>query len=376
LNQRFDQRLTSGSFSALGSYFQGRLRTSLGLSRDFWKQKASRPTRPDPITNETRFVDLAGSFVEPEQVPLYNFTSNWVTNQTYGAVWKVKTWLAFTGAYQETALFTDNFGSNLFGRPLQPRSGQGEDYGVRFNLLNNRLQANLTYYDNVADNIPVTFNAAVNTELQALLGPVTVGTTDSKSETSRGLELEVVTNLTANWTARLAASRTLVHPSNTYPQLRGLLAQAREVAQSRGLDPDTATATASDFVEQADSDAGAAGMVRISVKRWVGNLVTRYTFTEGAFKGLALGGSVRFTDGKPRVAAVVGGVEVLPATFTEDTWTVNPFVSYRRKIGRIMWTGQVNVQNAFDEITDQGAQYRYPRYTEPRQIIYTLNAQF
>lgn len=62
----------------------------------------------------------------------------------------------------------------------------------------------------------LTFPAAVNTELQGLLGPVTGGTTDTKSETSRGLEFEVVTNLTRNWTGRLALSRALVHPSNTF----------------------------------------------------------------------------------------------------------------------------------------------------------------
>lgn len=376
LNQRFDQSLTSGSLSALGSYVDGRLRTSLGLSRDRWIQKASAATVNDPVTNETRFVDAAGNFVAPAQVPLYPFTSNWVTNQTYGGVFKVTRWFALTGAYQETALFTDNFGSDLFGRPLKPRSGSGQDYGVRFNLLADRLQTTFTYFDNTAENIPVTFPATVTTEIQGLLGPVMAGNTDTKGETSRGLEFELVSNLTRNWTGRLAVSRSIVHPSGTFPQLKGLLAQARETARSRGLDPDTATATTQDFVEQADSDAGAAGQVRVSIKRWVGNLVTRYTFTAGALKGLALGGSVRYFDGKPRREAVVGGVEVLPAMFTDSQWTVNPFVSYRHRFGRITWTAQVNLNNVFNTITDQGAQYRYPRYTEPRQIIYTLNAQF
>ena len=108
-------------------------------------------------------------------------------------------------------------------------------------------------------------------------------------------------------------------------------------------------------------------MVRIAVPRWVGNVVTRYTLTDGPLKRLALGGSIRYYEGKPRVAAVVGGQEILPDKFTKDSWTVNPFISYRRKIGRIHWTAQLNVNNVFTDITDQGAQYRYPRYTEPRQ---------
>jgi outer membrane receptor protein involved in Fe transport len=381
VNQRFDQSLTSGSFSALGSYFNGRLRTSLGISRDYWNQDASQPTRLDPTTNETRFVDAAGNFVEPSRVPLYPFTTNWVTNQTYGGVFKVTRWLALTGTYQETALFTDNFGTDLFGRPLKPRSGHGQDYGVRFTLLEDqqnqpRLHTSLTYYDNTNENVPVTFPATVTTEIQGLLGPVFAGNTDTKDEASRGLELEIVSNLTRNWTSKVAVSRTLVHPGNTFPKLKSMLERARAAAKATGLDPDAATTTTSDFVEQADADAGAAGMVRVSTTRWVGSAVTRYSFTQGALKGLAVGGSVRYYDGKPRVAAVVGGVPVLPDTFTDHLWTVNPFASYRRKIGRLTWTAQVNVNNLFDTITDQGAQYRYPRYTEPRQIIYTLTAQF
>jgi outer membrane receptor for monomeric catechols len=105
-------------------------------------------------------------------------------------------------------------------------------------------------------------------------------------------------------------------------------------------------------------------------------VVTRYSFTEGTLKGLALGGSLRYRDGKPRAGAVVGGVMVLPETFTEHQWTVGPFVSYRRTVARVTWTMQVNVKNLFNDVTDQGTQYRYPRYTEPRQIVTTLTAQF
>ena len=69
-------------------------------------------------------------------------------------------------------------------------------------------------------------------------------------------------------------------------------------------------------------------------------------------------------------------MEILPDTITADQLTINPFVSYQRKFGRITWIAQFNVNNILDKVTDQGAQYRYPRYTEPRQFIYTLTARF
>src|SRR5262249_46306073 len=108
-NQRFDQSLTSGSFTALGSYFQDRLRTTLGISRDRWLQSATAAARTDAATNEVRFVDSAGNVVSADNVPLYPFATNWVTNQVYGGVLKVTPWLALTGTYQESSLFTDNF---------------------------------------------------------------------------------------------------------------------------------------------------------------------------------------------------------------------------------------------------------------------------
>src|SRR5205814_4220008 len=137
-----------------------------------------------------------------------------------------------------------------------------------------------------------------------------------------------------------------------------------------------ATATATDVVRQADADAGGAGMVKVSIPRRTGSFVTRYSFREGAVKGLSLGTGMRYYDGKPRVAAIVDNVQILPDTVTKPQLTVSPFASYRRKIGRLTWTGQVNVNNIFNRITDQGAQYRYPRFTEPRQFIYTLYTQF
>jgi hypothetical protein len=237
LNQKFDQSLTSISLSALGSYFNGRLRTSLGISRDHWDQKASRPTALDPVTNETRFVDAAGGLVSADRVPLYPFTSNWVTNQTYGGVFRVTKWMSLTGAYQETALFTDNVGSDLFGKPLKPRGGEGTILACASICSRSGSPRRSRISRTRGENIPVTFPAAVTTELTGLLGPVTVGNTDTRSETSRGLEFELVTNLTRNWTGRLALSRALVNPSNTFPQLKSLLQRARAEAQNRGLDP-------------------------------------------------------------------------------------------------------------------------------------------
>ena len=117
-------------------------------------------------------------------------------------------------------------------------------------------------------------------------------------------------------------------------------------------------------------------MVRISIKRWVGNFVTRYSITEGALRGVALGTSVRYYDGKPPR----GGGGRRRADFARhhhgrhaDRESLHQLPPENRP-HHVAGADERN--NVFNKITDQGAQYRYPRYTEPRQFIYTLSAQF
>jgi hypothetical protein len=85
---------------------------------------------------------------------------------------------------------------------------------------------------------------------------------------------------------------------------------------------------------------------------------------------------VRYLFGKNRAAIVVGGQEALPQVVTEDQFIVSPFASYRRKFGATVWTFQVNVNNLFDKVTDQGTAWRYTRWTDPRQIISTVSVRF
>ena len=69
-------------------------------------------------------------------------------------------------------------------------------------------------------------------------------------------------------------------------------------------------------------------------------------------------------------------MEVLPATTTEDYVLVNPFVSYRKKFHRFTWSFQLNVNNLFDNRSNQGIVWRFPRYLDPRQFVYTASVAY
>lgn len=373
-SQRFEQSLASCTLNALGSYFDGRVRTSVGFGRDHWKQDSFRPLVSDPATDEQRFVDAAGNLIQNQglsfvEVPLIPFSDQWVTNQTYGLVWHATSWLALTAGYFESALFSDNVGKDLNGRALLPHTGAGTDYSVRFNLLDRRLSLNFTYFQNTAENISSAVAADVRTELLPLLSVPFVNTTDYRDRGTKGLEIELIANLTPQWTVRGAFGRNEVKFTRFYPLLREKIDEARANAQRDGRNPEDATVISRTFLADQEANDVATGRKNAS-------LTTRYQFTRGLLRGFALGSSIRRLFGKDRAAVSVGGLEVLPQTQTENQWIVSPFVSYRHKWRGFQLSAQLNVNNLFDEVTDQGTAWRYIRWTDPRQIITTVSLSF
>ena len=377
-NQRFDQSLDVGFVHRAGFVFQG------PAALDHRAQPRSVAARAriwplEPTRQRTRSASSTppATSSRPTACRSIPFATNWVTNQVYGGVFKVTPWLALTGTYQESSLFTDNFGTDLFGKPLKPRSGHGEDYGVRF-TWDTRLHASFVYYDNVNENVPLPgLSAAVQNEMRALVGSVLAGNVDTKDEASRGIEFEVTTNFTAQLDefahvfAIRGPSGEHLRAAQDAPPGGARYRQQSRPESGRG-DGDHDRPRAAGRRRRGRGGHGARLDPAADGQLWS----PATPFLEGAVRGISLGTAVRYYDGKPRVAAIVDNVQVLPDTTTKQQLTVSPFVSYRRKIGRITWTGQVNVNNIFNRITDQGAQYRYPRFTEPRQFIYTLTAQF
>jgi hypothetical protein len=377
--QYFDQSLSTAVFQHLGTFFQGRLRTSIGLSRDHWRQARNLPTRSFGDAQEWRFVDAAGNALDSDakRIPTEPSADNWRTNTSYGAVWHVTDWTSLTASYQETALFTDNVGTDLFGNPRAPTSGSGVDLGVRFHLFGGRLNAAVIRYDNTSENNQLGIGTArrdeVNTALD--LGRTTpspdriVGLDDSSDRDTRGWELELTANLSRSWTSRLTFSTSQNQRASSLPQFRAKVALAEAHLRSRGVstgDIQTALANSLGFIEDQSSDD-------LQPRQLRGNFVTRYEFRDGALRGLSLGTAVRWAHGRVRDPGglTITGVLVIPERQNADELIVSPFLKYSARFGPVRWTGQLNVDNAGNNVTNQGRIARYPRYTDPRQITLT-----
>lgn len=382
--QYFDQSLSTAVFQHLGTFFNGRLRTSIGVSRDHWLQAKNLPTRAFGDAQEWRFVDAAGNALDPDAtaVPTERNADTWRTNTSYGAVYHLTPWLGLTASYQETALFTDNVGTDLYGRPRAPTTGSGVDLGVRLHLLEGRVNAALVRYNNTAENNRTGIGAALRTEINAALntGRATaspdeiIGLDDSNDRTTEGWELELTANLTRAWTTRLGFSTTQNRRSASVPQLRAKTAAAESYLRSLGrsaAEIQTALAATSDYLsDQAAED--------LQPKQYRGNIVTRYDLRSGPLAGLGIGGSVRWARGRVRDPGglYITGVLVIPERRNADEFVVSPFLKYSGRTGRVRWTAQLNVDNAFNNVTNQGRIARYPRYTDPRLITLTHTFRF
>ncbi|MEY4688519.1 MAG: hypothetical protein RIR76_2542, partial [Verrucomicrobiota bacterium] len=190
---------------------------------------------------------------------------------------------------------------------------------------------------------------------------------DYRDQTSSGVEFELVGNVMRNLTLRGTYSYNSVINVRFFPLVRPFLAAAQTAARARGLDPDLATQITQDFLEAQENNLAK------NIRR-TANLVARYSFTQGALRGVAAGAAARWTAGRPRGA--LGGVATLPATTMPDFVVVNPFVSYRTRIGKLGWSFQLNVNNVFNDDTDSGNSYTWTRYTEPRHFISTVSVEF
>jgi outer membrane receptor protein involved in Fe transport len=368
-NARFDQSLTSASVNAIGAYFKRRLHTSVGVSRDRWHQRSARLIN-DPVTGDRTFVDGVGALIpEGGRIPTFELYRRWVTNQTYGAVWHMLPWVSLSGGYFESAQFADSSGTLLDGRPLPPQTGEGHDYGLRFKLWQDHITLVLTRFKTVGENVSSGVSAAVRDELNPLLREPFFNLNDTRDRTSTGTEAELLFNFGRAWTARLAYSENSVIFTGFFPLVRARLGEARAAAAARGLDATAATLTTADYLEQQEEDARATD-------RRTANATLRYSFPQGRLNGLSLGLAARYQLLPDRAAIIIGGQQVIPLAEADPVILFNPFATYRVRVGRATWTGQINVNNVFDRVQLMSPTYRFTRYSDPRQIIFTATRAF
>ena len=222
------------------------------------------------------------------------------STRTYGGVFHVRSDVSLF--YNGANNFTPQTQLGIDSRPLGPRTGEGQDFGVKLALLDGRLNATVGRYrirqknfsGNVGPQLLAIINV-INDNWEALNQATKVidnTNRDAVDNEGKGWELEVTANPTARWRATLNFSQSEVIQSNTFPAIGAYLAKNRaEWLRSAATVLPTPSAqvpankrTVAGAVETLDllyGNAQAAnGQAPRQYREFTGNFFTSYTLRE------------------------------------------------------------------------------------------------
>ncbi len=411
-----ENRIDSAAVAAHSRFFNGRLVTTAGARRDRIQ-----------VWNHSQILNSATGEVTGRNAPAAAAVNQAGNTHTLGAVFHVPgtDWLS---VFANTSTnFRDQSGSRYLDdeefreqREIGPLEGKGSDYGLKFKLLDGKVNATVTRFQvdlekqasghqndvfNYINAIWTTLlNGGPNTVITDQNDPNghRVGGTDTRSQRSEGWELEVTANPTRNWRVTFNVSKA----ENAISELGGALssyvernraewqanaALAYDTTRSPGnLSNAGGTNTVGALITGLDSwlafVKAQEGQIETNIRPWNANLFTAYRFTDGPFKGLTVGGGANY-----RGDSILG---VRPASLQDPTIEVFKGGAYTLFTGMIGYEFmlrdrhrirvQLNVDNLLNNQDKQvlasnwnptlGGLQTYQYYFNPRS--YRLSATF
>lgn len=440
----FNDRLTTDSQMVVmqNYFFNRRLVTTAGVRDDTINALGPRTLR-DPTNGKFRSAtasDLA-TFT-PLKQDWFTTDKESGVRQTVGGVLHLTHNFSLIANYATGVGLQERNRSSLpEDHTPPPTKGVSRDFGLAFSFLDNRISGSIKRYDSksfgerIQGGAPVFVNPnndvmtsfdfyfrqanlttfGANDPIKNIgdLTSIYLSTADSylSDQISKGTEIELTANPTRNWTLRATYSFTDRVVTNTFFEALPWWAGRVALWQSLNTFYTTRTGRPSIYnqtlftagqvfstVTVAQRIAESATLLaasRLSDERGYGNrphkanFFTRYAFTTGRLKGLAVGGGWRFQ------GANVGGVD-LP---TNRKLLGNPrslgdlFFQYKTKGLAGLWTNttsvtyQLNVTNFLDDRTINatkldldtvtGVQFYRRAYREnPRVVAFTLRTEF
>jgi len=339
---------------AFNSYWlDDRVVTMFGFRNDSGATYTAKPVA-DPVTGLTPLArsapvgyDLSGKFKPTSK----------------GVVVHALRWLSLT--YNESENFADGADQRLdhFGRNLPTRGGATKDYGLRLNLLRDRLSLSLTKYESGSVNGVYSSgvgNIAEINRIWTALGetakripdfPTTRATFDNLA---RGYELSLTFNPTRNWRFYLAGAKNSTTLTNVAPAFRAYVEQNAPVWLQR---PTVVTSDVRTVAEENDliQDAVARavsqnGVQEFNMREYTGSFVGAYSFTEGRLKGVKVTANFKYFGDAFVGVPVISGVAHPERSFIEKGYSqVGLGASYTRRLtSKVEWFTSLQVRNAFD----------------------------
>lgn len=313
-----------------GSYFKERLHTLVGWRRDAFNQDPGRDFY-NAVTRETYRLDSTA--------PVHTRINKDSIN--YGGVFHPFKFASVYYNYAESVSLSGGIGADglIPGTVRGPATGDGHEYGLRWSLLDGRIESNWTYY------ITNSLNNAASPAVPAAVRQVELGTIftdlnpeggDTQATKATGFEFETVANITPSWRLTWNFSTNELETSERYPALHNFQARARE---QRIPTPETDA-----FLATSPDGTPLPGFTRVR-----SNLVTNYRFGRGRLKGFSIGASVQYRD-----ESYLGNFDLNRDGTAEEIWTsgytiYNLMLGYRMKILERPASLSLNINNIFDQ---------------------------
>lgn len=388
--------------AAVSQLFKDRLNVVLGARRDDLTN-VQETTSGIPTAAVTRAPQLGAVVINPATgrpeatVGAVGINTYTPTSYNVGAVYFVLPWLGLTGNYSETFSAPNNGTNLLDGTPPGISKSTGRDFGVRLDLLEGRVYVSLNRYrsqqvDRLITGLRITEINRIWTNLNRV-DLANVNYRDLESVSGSGFEAEVTANPTRalRLMFNLALPRTLL--DSNYEQLRRYF--ATHVAQWQAGATDTTNPNRgqinTDLTNiQNDLNNAVVGTLLNNTTKYTGNTYATYTFSRGAWRGVAFGAGVNVR-GPTKVGAATGS----PFTYLyADSYKLfSAHLNYSRRIGRINARFQLNVSNVLDDETLVLTAYNTYRagniatnplitapsayrYNDPRKFTLTANFGF
>ena len=251
--------------------------------------------------------------------------------RSVGSVLHLTSWLNPSINYGETFNPPSSI-VRIDGRLLDPTVASGTDYGLRMELLQNRLNLNFTYYETrevngiIGTDGPNFFNtlydANVAGDLSAVgrnirgAGALPVQYRDIRTRSGRGFEVEFVANLSKAFRLTGSVSFPKVYESNLNPDVKAYIDRNadlfKQIARDAGVLIDANNVASVDTsipVNQRSPDATNATNAynnivafrqniidgkRLNQDQPIVNVFGDYSFQTGRLKGLRAGAGVRY----------------------------------------------------------------------------------
>lgn len=420
-----NERVDSLLFASQSFFWEDRLVVSYGYRRD---KAGTAYYQVNNLTSDSRsgYESLLDVKIPDD---FGDFNSGDTT--TLGAVGHVLPWLSLFYNQSSTWNPSTQWSNPDDGSAVGGSIGDGKDYGVMMRFLNDRVSLRINRYTNTngpAQNVP--YRNAIVPEVQAierylieaaedgLITPVplpeyynpeaasTYQETTLVSELdSKGYEFSLTANPTRNWRLTLNGAQAESTASdiggawiNFIQDRSNIWAQYPDVA-ARGDPTNTVSTRYLGIIQTLNQMNQADGQKVEQGREWRFNLVSRYSFTEGALKGFFTGGGLRWRS-KPVLGYSLVSVDnafpfagapsqlLVPALdapiWGESLFETDGFVGYSRKLNdRVKWRIQLNIRNLFDDTgavaqrANLGAGFVSRYYIpEPRSFVLTNTLTF